>query len=171
MLRLYNGEPANVAAFLIGDQEADRLLGPSSACHAIGSLRRYVEKIYGPWRAKDRPRTWVTEERAWHAILLVSGDVQPGNVDEFLVANYLDEIVVRSGPRQGQPASGNTMRIRRAAIQALLNRAYRLQHIDRLPKLSTFRLRDSTRRVRRKPDPLTPSMPKHGFEKFPFEGV
>lgn len=77
------------------------------------------------------------------------------DIDEFVVADYLDGLLNRRGKRAGLPASGNTKRLHRGAVQACLKYAYRQRHIPELPDLARFRIEGSTKTVTKKPDPLT----------------
>jgi integrase len=63
---------------------------------------------------------------------------------------------MRSSPGPaGQALSGNAKRLHRAAIKALLKRAFRLRHIPSLPDLAVFRIKGATKRAVDKPAPLS----------------
>ena len=118
------------------------------------SLRKYVDEVFAPWRREANPGSWRQEERCWKAINADIGGVRLRRVDEFVFADHLDRAIATRGPRKGQPLAGNTKRLRRAAMQALLKRAYRLRHIDTLPDLAMFRIkgaRGSSRKSKRRP--------------------
>lgn len=119
------------------------------------SVREYFDAEFASWRAAKVPASWRTEERRWEKIIAGIGDVELRDVDAHVVADYLDGLVSKRGPRTGQPLSGNTRRLYRASIKAMLHRAFRLRHIAALPDLGVFRIEGSTRRVQKKPAPLT----------------
>jgi hypothetical protein len=77
------------------------------------------------------------------------GDVRVKDIDEWVVADYLDTLKSTQGPRAGKKLSGNAKRLRKAAVKALLLHAYRQKHIDKLPELRVFRIKGSTRGVSR----------------------
>ncbi|MBT3217628.1 MAG: site-specific integrase [Proteobacteria bacterium] len=117
-------------------------------------LRDYFDEVYSDWRAKKRPASWVQEQRVWTRINEVLGSVRLEDIDAHVVADYLDSLVALSGPRKGLAASGTTRRLHRAAIQALLKRAFRLKHIKAMPNLAVFQIDGASKRVIEKPDPL-----------------
>lgn len=118
------------------------------------TLRRYHREIYAPWRSEKRPASWKAERAAWNRILRELGDVRVRDVDPWLVADMLDEARVERGRRRGQPLAGNSKRLLRAALQALLKRACRLRHIDAIPDLAMFTIEGASK-VRRRREPLT----------------
>ena len=77
------------------------------------------------------------------------------DVDEWVVANYLEGLKASQGKRAGKPLAGNAKRLRKACIKSLLLHAYRQQHITRLPELEVFRIKGSTRGVHDESEPLT----------------
>lgn len=139
--------------YLVGDPVARMLYKPRPDYRTM-KLGAYFEEVYKDWRAQARPGGWKQEERVWRRILGEIGGTQLRDVDAHLVADYLDGLVAQSGPRKGQQASGATRRLHRAAIQALLKRAYRLKHLKELPKLAVFEIEGATKRAIEKPAPL-----------------
>lgn len=122
--------------------------------HSAMKLRTYWETEYrGP--REQATRGWAQEARHWPRILEEIGDVRLRHIDEWVVADYLDALVVRRGKRAGLPMSGNSKRIHRALLKALLVHAYRHKHIRRIPDLAVFRIKGSTKRVRQEVEPLT----------------
>ncbi len=118
------------------------------------TLTRYFREVYAPWR-RTAVRSWTQERSHWVRILREIGHVRVRDVDPLLVADMLDrQFVERAGRRKGAPLSGNSKRLLRASVQALLERAYRLRHIDQAPRLADIRLKGSTRRLS-KPQPLS----------------
>ena len=140
---------------MCGDPRVETLVGPKAVDYGGMTLRQYFDAGYSVWRAEKRPKSWVQEEQRWERILEDIGSVRLRRMDEFVIADHLDQAVVSQGKRMGQPLSGNTKRLRRAAVQAMLKRAYRLKHIDRMPDLAMFQIEGATKLVRAKPDPLT----------------
>jgi integrase len=117
-------------------------------------LEDYFNDAYKEWRAAKRPAGWKQEERVWRRVNEGIGAVRVRDVDAHVVADYLDGLVALKGQRKGKPASGTTRRLHRAAIQALLKRAFRLKHLAELPDLAVFQIEGATKRVIAKPDPL-----------------
>lgn len=133
------------------------------------TLREYHDEVYAPWRQEDRPRTWRTEAGHWTRILRDLGHLRLRRLGPHEVADFLDGLTLERGRLAGQPASPTYRRLLRAALQAMLARAYRLRHIDRLPDLAEFTIRGSSKGRKRK-DPLSldelaalleASQPKH----------
>ena len=155
VLRLYRRDRAEAIQYLLGDPEVARQVGPPEPDHGSMRLEEYFEAVYKAWRMEHRPRGWPQESRHWKILLAGIGSVRLRQIDEFVLADHLDGLTVTRGRRKGQPASGNTKRLQRAALQALLKRAYRLQHISRRPDLAEFRIDGASTPVTVKPDPLT----------------
>jgi integrase len=150
----YGPAPDDAVAALVSDVDLARALDPRPDFGAM-PLTEYVDACYREWRAADRPRTWKREAWVLDQVLLDLGRHRLREVDAHVVADYLDRLVCRSGARKGKAMAGNTKRLRRAAVQAVLHRAYRLKHIPTEPDLAVFELRDSTKTVRAKSEPLT----------------
>lgn len=144
----------DAVSYLVGDPVAQRLL-LGQPDHRRMTLHEYYEEVYRTWRAEQTPGGWAHEERVWRRILDQLGSMRVKDLDAHRVADYLDGLVASTGPRAGQRSSGNVQRLHRAALQALLKRAYRLRHIDELPDLAVFRIRGASKTVVEKPDPLT----------------
>lgn len=90
-------------------------------------LRTYWREVYAPWRSRTAA-SWPGERTGWLRILRELGDVPIGRIDAWTVADYLDGLTIeRDGPRKGGAMAGNTKRLHRAAIAALLKRAFRLR--------------------------------------------
>lgn len=117
-------------------------------------LRVYWAEVYVPWRSSTT-RGWAQEARNWPRILEALGNVRLRDIDAWVMADYLDGLLVRRGRRMGQPMSGTSKRLHRAHVKALLKRAYRLRHVTELPDLGTFRLDGATKPVRPKPEMLS----------------
>lgn len=116
-------------------------------------LRDYFAAEYRPARAKVS-KSWEQEARSWPRILDGIGDVRVRDIDPWIVADYLDGLRVTRGRRKGQPMSGNSKRIHRALLQALLAHAHRRKHVLVVPDLATFRLKGATQKVIPPPVPL-----------------
>lgn len=145
---------AAVVRFLSGDPaEATEL--DRRKDYASMPLVEYIAEVFAPWRASAVPASWENERRALNLICRELGRYRLREIDAHLVADYLDSLVVRRGKRAGQPMSGNTKRLYRAALQAVLHYAYRQRHLPTEPRLSDFRIKGSTRTVRQKSDPLS----------------
>lgn len=155
VLRLYQQDRDQAVRYLLEDPEVIRRIGQGEPDYGSMKLEDYFESCYRPWRIETRPRSWPSEERHWKLLVTSIGDTPLRRVDEFVLANHLDQLRVTRGARKGEPASGNTKRLQRAALQALLKRAYRLQHIRKLPNLAVFRIDGGTKAIREKPDPLS----------------
>ncbi len=152
-LAWYRRDPTAAVAALVHQHpiaQVDRLSRDWGAMR----LRRYFREEYAPWRS-TQVRAWKQEERTWRRILDELGGIRLRQIDPWLVADYLDELTVRGGPRKGLPASGNTKRLHRAYLRALLKRAYRQRHLSELPDLAVFRIKGSAKRVRKQKPPLT----------------
>lgn len=143
-----------------------RLLGdePVQAPPRLLTVKEYHDTHYAEWRAKHRPATWKTEKGYWKRINRPHpegiGDVLLGDVDEHLVADYIDNLTIErtrkyEGVEVGDPASGATKRLHKAAITAMLKRAFRLKHIDAKPDLAVFTIEGSTQRARKQEEPLS----------------
>jgi len=139
--------------YLFGDPVVRQLYEPRPDYGAM-PLRDYFEDVYRPWRSEKRPKGWSQEVRVWRRINNAIGGKLLRRIDAYVVADYLDALKALSGARAGEPASGNTRRLHRAAVQALLKRAHRLKHIDSCPDLAQFRLEGASKRVIEKPAPL-----------------
>lgn len=150
---LHAENPERALDMLLLDTDLFAALDPVPD-YANMALEEYVEAEFGPWRARTKPKSWVREERMLKRVMRDLGRHRLVEIDAHVVADYLDALRCEHGPRTGQPASGNTKRLVRAALQAVLHRAYRQKHIPVEPRLSHFRIEGATRTVRVKPDPL-----------------
>jgi integrase len=146
-------EPDGAVAFLTGDAADQEAFSPTPAYGTWG-LKRYFHEVFAPARA-DTVRGWRQERARWKQILADLGDVRVKDVDEWVVADYLERLRASTGPRAGMPLSGNAKRLRKACIQALLLHAYRQKHITALPELKVFQIKGSTRVVQQESEPLT----------------
>lgn len=146
--------PEGAIAALVADSDVLVALEPEPD-YAAMPLGTYVDEVYAPWRAQDRPRGWKHEKWVLDQVKVDLGRHRLGEIDAHVVADYLDSLVCSTGPRKVQPMAGNTKRLRRAAIQGVLHRAYRLRHIPSEPKLAEFENRDSTKTVIPKSEPLS----------------
>lgn len=155
VLALHARDEAAAVLYLVGDPTAAALMPEVARDYGAMPLREYFEAIYSPWRSETKHRGWRSESGHWSRILAELGDTKLRDIDAHVVADYLDAMRAERGPRSGQAAAGNTKRIRRAAVQALLIRAERQRHIERAPDLSRFRLEGSTKTVLERSDPLT----------------
>lgn len=154
LMAWYAEDGAEAVAWLIGDPEyAHRL--EARVDYGSLPLEDYVPQVFGPHRAKDRPASWAREEWVLDQVGKVLGRERVRDIDAHMVADYLDTLVCRHGRRKGRPMAGNTKRLYRAAVQAVLHHAHRQRHIDSEPSLAMFRIRDSTTPVLSKPDPLS----------------
>jgi integrase len=151
--RLYYRDRAAGIMFLMGDRAVVRLLGAPEPDWGGMRLRDYYEQVFSSWREAETAG-WPQEKRHWTIILAKMGHERVRKIDEHVVADYLDGLTVTSGKRKGQPFAGNTKRLHRAAIKALLTRANRLRHIKEIPDLAKFRQKGSTTSLR-KAQPLT----------------
>ncbi len=122
--------------------------------YAAMALEEYIDTVYSPWRQEARPRGWRQESWILEQVKADLGRYRLREIDAHVVADWLDTLVCSSGPRKGQPMAGNTKRLRRAAVQAVLHRAYRLKHIPAEPQLAEFEIEESTRPVIPKSEPL-----------------
>lgn len=145
--------PDDAIAFLIGDA-ADRDAFSPTPAYGTWGLRRYYKEVFAPARAEE-VRGWPQERARWKQILQELGDVRVKDVDEWVVADYLDRQRASSGPRAGKALSGNAKRLRKACIKSLLLHAYRHKHIENLPELKVFQIKGSTRVVQQESEPLT----------------
>ncbi len=137
--------------------------------HYLWTLERYVNEVLAPHRSgnddEGNPicRGWEKENLVWKKVLPVLGSTRIGEVTPLLVHRYLDGLRCETGPRKGKALGGNTKRIRRAVIQSAINHAYERGHLhpriylqgQDCPRLSSMRLKNSTKRVTEKPVPLT----------------
>lgn len=151
---LHAEDPQMALDMLLSDADLHAALDPLPD-FANMALEDYIETEFGPWRATSTPKSWPREKRMLKQAMRDLGRYRLSEIDAHLVANHLDGLICEHGPRKGLPASGNTKRLRRAALQAVLHRAYRLKHLASEPDLSEFRIKGSTKTVREKPDPLT----------------
>lgn len=154
VLKLHVERPKAALAYLMDGDGAERWLELAPDYEAW-ALERYVREIFAPWREEDAPRSWINERRNWAVILPKIGDLPLGEVDAFVVADFVDGLVASRGPRKGLPASGNYKRLMREAMRACLTYAYRRKHIPRMPDLGTFRIKGATKTVLEQSDPLT----------------
>jgi hypothetical protein len=143
ILRLHATKPAEAIAILIGDAVKENVFGPETVNYGATSLRDYANTVFGPARAKSKPRSWKAEEDHWSRINRGIGDTRLEGVDEFVVADWLDGLVCESGPRKGQPLGYNTKRLYRNSVGYALKYAYRHKHIHALPNLAIFDLDSS----------------------------
>jgi integrase len=150
--RLFEREPAKALAYLVGEGLGEDPFGPEPADYGALSLREYYEQVYKPWRAEKKPKTWESEAGHWKRILEALGHVRVRDVDAHQVADFVDGLMVEEGAR---PASGNTKRLARAAVQSALNHAHRQKHLPAHVDLGIFRIEGSTRATKERKDPLT----------------
>lgn len=155
ILAWHDEDQATAIRYLVGDAAAAALLPAPLVDYGAMTLREYFDDVYAPWRRVDAERGWRSEAGHWNRILSELGRTRLREIDAHVVADYLDRMTSERGPRAGQPAAGNTRRLRRAALQALLLRAERLRHLDQAPDLSRFKLKGSTRTVLERSDPLS----------------
>jgi integrase len=155
VLALHESDPAAAVGYLVGDPAVVALLPDPPIDYSVMPLREYFDKIYKPWRSVEARRGWRSEAGHWRRILAELGVLRLREVDAHVVADYLDGMKSERGPRAGLAASGNTKRLHRAALQALVIRAERLRHLERAPDLGRFRLKGSTRTVIERSDPLS----------------
>jgi integrase len=153
--RLFSRHRKDAIKYLCGDRIVEKLVGPKAVDYGGMTLQQYFDSGYSAWRAQKRPPSWVQEERRWERILEDIGNTRLRRMDEFVLADHLDQAIVTRGKRLGEPLSGNGKRLRRAAVQAMVKRAYRLKHIERMPNLGMFQIEGATKLVQEKPDPLT----------------
>jgi hypothetical protein len=138
-----------VIRVLVTDVDLGDLFGPEPIDFRKMSLRDYFETEFKEQRSAYRG--WKAEQWHWRSILDSLGHVRLGDVDEWIVADFVDSMEKKGGGS----ASGNTKRIRKSAINALLKFAYRRKHITVLPNIAVFEVVGSTKTVRKKSDPLT----------------
>ncbi len=155
VLRLFKRDREGAINYLAGDPGVRELLGPAEPDYSGMTLREYYDAVYAEARATEKPRSWPSEQRHWVKILDSIGDVRLYRIDHFALADHLDGLVVTRGKRAGEPASGNTKRLHRAALQALFKWAYRRRHVESLPDFGIFQIKGASKTVRDKPDPLT----------------
>jgi integrase len=155
ILALHQDDQPLAVRYLVGDPDAVSLLPEPLVDYGALTLREYHEAVYAPWRKVENRRGWRSESGHWARILSELGTLRLREIDAHVVADYLDGMKSERGPRKGLPAAGNTKRLRRAALQALLIRAERLRHLERAPDLARFRLKDATRTVMERSDPLS----------------
>jgi len=157
ILAMHRENPDAAVRYLIGDPAFGELMPEPTLDYGGMFIREYHDAVYTPWRKDDRPRTWRSEQGHWVRILRELGHHRLRKIDAHIVADYLDQLTVEreSYHRHGEPVSGSTKRLHRAALQSLLLRAERLKHIERAPDLARFRIRGSTIPTRVKPPPLT----------------
>lgn len=154
-IREWHAEDREAAIrYLLGDPELDALI-QGQPDYARMPLRQYFDEVYKPWRSESTPAGWRWEARVWTQVLAAIGDRELRAIDAHVVADHLDGLVAQRGARVGQPLSGNAKRLHRAAIAALLKRAFRLKHLAALPDLAVFQIKGASKRVVTKPDPLS----------------
>lgn len=132
--------------YLLGDPEVEALIAGQPDYERM-SLSEYQETVYAPWREEAAPGSWRTEQQRWSQILAVLGKQALRDIDAHVVADYVDSLVMTRGARRGEPLSGNSKRLHRAAVAALLKRAYRLNTSGCCPtsRCSGSRVRRSLR--------------------------
>lgn len=158
VLARHREAPDAAVRYLVGDPAEVELLPAPEVDHGGLTLREYFETCYKPWRAEHRPRSWRGELTSWNRILRGPlATVRLRKIDAVMVADYLDSLTIEreQHSRAGQPASGRTKALHRAAIEALLLRAVRLRHLEQRPELGMFRIEGSTKPSRPRPVPLT----------------
>lgn len=154
VLKMQKDDPDELVAYLTRDPSLPRILPEPAIDYGGMKLREYYETVYAPWR-RDDVRSWRAEATHWRRILRELGALRLREVDARAVADYLDALLVERGRRAGQPAAGNTKRLHRSALQALLMRAERVGHLEQAPDLGRYRIRGSTRVVQTREDPLS----------------
>ena len=150
VLALWERDRDACRAYLLDD--GDGLVLPDAVVvWAKKPIRAYFETVFAAARAADRPKSWRTERGLWPAILDSIGSIRLGDLDPRDVAEHLDGLT----KRDGTPVSGNTKRLHRAAVQALVNHAYRARDLDaRLDLSDGLRIAGSTKRTREPAEPL-----------------
>ncbi len=167
---------ADARSYLLGDPGKAELLPAPRVDYSAMRLRDYFRDRYAPWRGEARPAAWKSEQSHWRRILAGPlADLRLSEIckDRRLVFRWLDELRVEpsGGVRRGtaraegafvpdgtktKPASGAYKRLLRAAIQALLTRAFKSGDIDLEVELAKgLTLEGSTRRARPKAQALT----------------
>ncbi|MCB9678208.1 MAG: hypothetical protein H6737_24115 [Alphaproteobacteria bacterium] len=118
ILKFAEDEPEDAAAFLTGDASDRDAFSPTPA-FGTWSMKRYYEEVFAPARAPE-VRGWPQESARWRQILSALGDVRVKDVDEWVVANYLEGLRASTGKRAGKPLSGE--RGRRASSRCCCSR-------------------------------------------------
>jgi len=112
-------------------------------------------ETFADWRrAVVGPKSFASEQSEIGRLLPRLGGVLLADIDPIFIADYLDTLRATRGPREGLRLSGNSKRLRRQAIQVILDRAYRLRHIPAKIRLADVALKESTRTVHAQRDPL-----------------
>lgn len=141
----------------------DLFNNPDTCPPALLTLREYFDRHYRAWRAADRPKTWRTEEGYWRRILrdhpeglgnIAVGDLDSNHVHDYLAALKVERPRPGEGVQVGDPMSGASKALHRAALQAMMTCARLKRHIDARPDLAEFDIRGRTRKVREQADPL-----------------
>lgn len=140
--------------FLVDDPEAERQFGPRAPDFGGLSLRRYLDEVYGPRRALERPKSWKSEERLWKRILEDIGAVKVRDIDVFTVRRHLEGARCQRGSRVGEPLSGASKRLRRQALKGLMAHAFWERHVDQQIDWSLLHGVAGTKPVLEKQDPL-----------------
>lgn len=130
--------------------------------YAAMTLRQYLEKDWEPQRKRTNPSTWAKESSLWNLYILPAmgglrlrelDGLDPDGRQNRAAHVHFDRVVQNATLKNGEPASGNTKRLIRAAYQACMTHAQRNGHIGKVHDF--FAIRGSTERVRPEVEPLT----------------
>ena len=119
------------------------------AIYAAMPLKTYFHRVYRTWRSSSASEAWASEQHVWPPILVGLGDRRLGDLGASDVQAFLDGLFAISGPHQGRDPA-RARRLHLEALQILLERAFRLRHISRLPQI-----RDAGVRRAQSGSPLT----------------
>ena len=97
------------------------------------SLDQYFHQEYRRWRSTMHPALWGLEQHVWPTILRGLGERSLGHIDGDCVTRFVDRLVSVRGRAWGpkDEVDGEV----REALHTLLERAYRLRHIEVMPDL------------------------------------
>ena len=120
------------------------------AMRANMPLKQYVDLVWAEVRKAEYPDTWARERRLWDLHLLPAlGHLRVCELEAYA----FDEFIGAETRKDGQPLSGNTRRLIRAAYQAMLIDAEKKRVIKEVHKF--YRLKGSTKKVLQRPKPLS----------------